>query len=114
MSESDDRRYSIGEVSRMIGVAAHVLRQWEEHFSQLNPKRNSAGRRYYTASDINVARHINYLVRHKKMKLEGAAVELDRILYGAGRLEDRQAVLDLIDKIQDEVRAMLARLDSVR
>jgi DNA-binding transcriptional MerR regulator len=39
--------YSIGEVSDITDVEAHVLRYWETVFNELNPKKNKAGNRVY-------------------------------------------------------------------
>ena len=47
MSKSPDAFRSIGEVSRLVGVAPHVLRYWESQFSQLSPVKRADGRRYY-------------------------------------------------------------------
>ena len=113
MTESDDKRYTIGEVADKTGVALHVLRQWERKFPQLKPKRNRAGRRYYTAADIEIVRQIHYLVRHEKMTLAGASVRLTEILAGHGRPKTSQAAQDLLDALQNELRAMIHLLDSV-
>jgi len=113
MAKPLDRRYRIGEVAEMTGVAPHLLRQWEAKFPQLKPKRDRAGRRYFTAADIDIVRRINYLLRHDKMTVKGARVRLAQELHGEGRPRTNQEAIDLLDKIQEEVRAMLDILDSV-
>ena len=50
--------YSIAEVADMFAVKQSLLRYWETEFPQLNPKRNDKGRRFYTASDIEVVKQI--------------------------------------------------------
>jgi DNA-binding transcriptional MerR regulator len=112
MSVAPGRRYGIGEVSDMVGVPTHVLRQWEAKFPQLNPKRDSAGRRRYLEKDIDITRRIKQLLRHEKMTIQGARIRLAQELHGEGRPKTRQETIDLIDKIQEEVRAMLDLLDS--
>jgi len=112
MNESAHRRYRIREVSEMTGIATHLLRQWEEKIPQLKPKRDRANRRYYTAADIDIARRINYLLHHEKMTVEGARLRLAQELHGEGRPRTRQEAVDLLDRIEDEVRAMLDLLDS--
>ncbi len=106
-----NRRYSISEVSKMIDVAPHLLRQWEARFPQLKPGRSPTGRRYYTMADIDIARRIKYLRRHEKMTMEGARIRLARELHGQGRPETRQEMIDLAEEIQEEIRAMLDLLD---
>ena len=113
MTAHDERRYRIGEVSEATGVAIHSLRQWERGFPQLKPKRDRAGRRYYLAADIDIVRRIHYLLRHEKMTIPGARLRLAEELHGQGRPKSTREAVDLLDRIQDEVRAMLDLLDSV-
>ncbi|MDE2834606.1 MAG: MerR family transcriptional regulator [Bacteroidota bacterium] len=70
--------YSIGEVSKIVGVAQHVLRYWETEFAQLQPRKNRAGRRVYTSSDLALVQRIHELLRVNKFTLYGARQILDR------------------------------------
>ena len=70
--------YSIGEVSEMMGLEAHVLRYWETEFDQLKPRKNRAGRRIYTTEDIAVVERIHHLRRADKYTIEGAKQVLGR------------------------------------
>ena len=70
--------YSIGEVSEMMGLEAHVLRYWETEFEQLKPRKNRAGRRIYTLDDIAVVERIHHLLRVDKYTIEGAKQVLGR------------------------------------
>ncbi len=114
MPEEADRRHTIGEVSELTGVAVHLLRQWEQKTSVLKPKRDRNNRRYYTLDDINVVRELNHLVRHRKMTLRGASLHLAKKLHGQEEPENRQEIIELVDKIEGEVRAMLRLLDGTR
>lgn len=96
----------------MTDVPIYVLRQWEGRFSQLKPGRNRAGRRYYLTSHIALVRRIKELLWHEKLTTDGARKRLEQELRGEGRPSSRQDALDLIDKIEDEVRTMLDILDS--
>lgn len=69
--------YSISEVARLTGVEAHVLRFWEGEFPRLKPAKNSSGRRIYSLADIELIRHIAYLLREKRYTIEGARAELE-------------------------------------
>ncbi len=64
--------YSIGELGALMDLESHVLRYWETEFEQLNPRRNRAGRRVYTAEDIAVVERILHLLRVEKYTIEGA------------------------------------------
>ncbi len=106
--------YSIRKVSEMTGVPAHVLRQWEARFTQLKPKRDRANRRTYSESDVDTVRRIKELLRHERLTTRGAKRRLAQELHGEGRPKTEAELLDLVDKIQDEVRAMLDILDNGR
>lgn len=69
--------YSIGEVSKIVGVEPPTLRYWEKEFPQFQPKRSSKGRRQYTTDDIEIARQIYHRVR-----IEGISIEKAKDLIG--------------------------------
>ena len=112
MDTLPDRRYAIGDVSDIIGVDTQQLRRWEAKFPQLKPKRDRAKRRYYTTADIEIVRRIKYLLRHEKMTMDGARIRLAQELHGEGRPRTRQEAIDLLDKMENEIRAMIDILDS--
>lgn len=111
MSASQERRHSMADASELVGVAPHVLRQWEERFAQFRPKRDRAGRRVYSGQDIAVARRIKELLRDEKMTGEGAAKALAREVRGEAPPKTRHETLEVLDRIDTEIRAMLETLD---
>ncbi len=111
MATLDSRRYGIAEVSQMTGVSLHILRQWEQRFPQLRPKRDRANRRYYTAEDVDIVWRIKELLRNEKMTTEGARKRLTQELKGEGRPKTRTQMLEYLDKIEAEIAALLKRLD---
>jgi DNA-binding transcriptional MerR regulator len=64
--------YSIGEVSDITDVEAHVLRYWESVFDELSPQKNKAGNRVYKESDIETILKLKELIQEKKYSTEGA------------------------------------------
>ena len=64
--------YSIGEVSKIVGLKSYVLRYWETEFSQLSPPKNRAGNRTYRQKDIDLILKIKDLLHLKKFTIEGA------------------------------------------
>ena len=112
ISPPSERRMRIGEVSEITGVAIYVLRQWEEKIPQLKPRRDRANRRYYLAKDVDIIRRIKHLVRHEKMGLDGVKIRIGQELHGEGRPRTKKEAIDLVDRIETEVRSMLALLDS--
>jgi DNA-binding transcriptional MerR regulator len=111
MSVSEERRHSMAEASELVGVAPHVLRQWEDRFAQFRPKRDRAGRRIYSGKDIAVAQRIKELLREEKMTGEGAAKALTRETRGEAPPKTRHETLEVLDRIDNEIRAMLETLD---
>ncbi len=103
----EDRRYSISEVSELTDVPKHVLRQWEDRFSYLKPKRDHNGRRRYYVKDIDVVQRLKQLLWHEKLTTEGALKRLGQELHGEGRPQTRRQVMEIVDKIEAEARQML-------
>lgn len=78
---------TIGEVSRALGIAPHVLRYWEQQFSVLQPLKRSGGRRYYRAEDVTLVETIDRLVNREGYTLRGARQALKEtgtVAEGAG------------------------------
>lgn len=111
VGELDDRYYGISEVSEITNVPVHVLRQWEERFSQLRPKRSRTNRRQYTPRDIAIVQRIKQLHWHEQRGTAGVKRQLTMELEGIGKPKTRNEAQDLIDKIATEARTLLALLD---
>jgi len=69
-AKSKDALRTIGEVSLETGVAAHVLRFWENKFLQIKPQKRR-GRRYYTAKDIAKIQTIKALLYEQGYTIRG-------------------------------------------
>ncbi|MEX0845599.1 MAG: MerR family transcriptional regulator, partial [Balneolaceae bacterium] len=63
--------YSMGEVSNLTGLEPHVLRNWEKTYSELRPKKNSAGNRVYKEHELALIFRIKELLHDKKYSPEG-------------------------------------------
>lgn len=72
MSKSPDAFRSIGEVSRLVGVAPHVLRYWEAQFTQLSPVKRADGRRYYRPDDVRLVAGLCQVLREDGLSIRGA------------------------------------------
>jgi len=64
--------YSIGEVTELVGVKAHVLRYWESQFPVLKPRRGNAGNRTYKIRDIKYLLSIRKLLHENGFTISGA------------------------------------------
>jgi DNA-binding transcriptional MerR regulator len=62
---------TIGELSRELGVAQHILRYWETRFPQLRPMQRAGNRRYYRPADVELARKINRLLNQEGYTVRG-------------------------------------------
>lgn len=74
---------TIGELSKELGVAQHILRYWESKFPQLRPLQRAGNRRYYRPDDVELARRINRLLNEEGYTVRGVQ-KLLRQRGGAG------------------------------
>jgi DNA-binding transcriptional MerR regulator len=68
--------YKIGEVSRITGVEAYVLRYWETEFPFLKPRKSSSGQRVYVKKDIELINQIKTLLYNERYTIEGVRKRL--------------------------------------
>ncbi len=66
------RYFTIGEVSELCAVKPHVLRYWEQEFSQLRPVKRSGNRRYYQHHEVLLVRRIRELLYDQGFTIHGA------------------------------------------
>lgn len=68
----DKLYFRIGEVSRLVGAPAYVLRYWETEFPALAPKKSGTGHRLYRRKDVELLLEIKHLLYEKRYTIEGA------------------------------------------
>ncbi|MGH8647400.1 MAG: MerR family transcriptional regulator [Gammaproteobacteria bacterium] len=109
------RYFTIGEVSELCGVKPHVLRYWEQEFTQLKPVKRRGNRRYYQHHEVLLIRRIRELLYEEGFTISGARNRLDSALSGeekpepAGRGARAAAAADL-SAIKRELRELLESL----
>ncbi len=89
------RYFTIGEVGDLCGVKPHVLRYWEQEFTQLRPMKRRGNRRYYQRREVLMIRRIRDLLYDQGFTISGARnkmhelmqIERDRRRNGEVRLE---------------------------
>ena len=74
--------YKIGEVCKICGVPAHVLRYWETEFPPLAPNKNRSGQRIFRKKDVQLVGEIKRLLYEEGYTIAGARKQLRR--NGAG------------------------------
>jgi len=73
------RYFTIGEVSELCGVKPHVLRYWEQEFSQLKPVKRRGNRRYYQHHEVLLIRRIRELLYAQGFTISGARNKLEGV-----------------------------------
>ena len=68
----DKLYFRIGEVSKLLGVEAYVLRFWETEFPALSPKKTDTGHRLFRRKDVELLLQIKHLLYEKRYTIEGA------------------------------------------
>ena len=76
------RYFTIGEVGELCGVKPHVLRYWEQEFTQLKPVKRRGNRRYYQHHEVLLIRRIRELLYEQGFTISGARNKLDRRASG--------------------------------
>ncbi|MFN4148445.1 MAG: MerR family transcriptional regulator [Rhodocyclaceae bacterium] len=71
------RYFTIGEVAELCGVKPHVLRYWEQEFTQLKPVKRRGNRRYYQHHEVLLVRRIRQLLYEEGFTISGARNRLD-------------------------------------
>jgi DNA-binding transcriptional MerR regulator len=78
------RYFTIGEVAELCGVKTHVLRYWEQEFTQLRPVKRRGNRRYYQHHEVLMIRRIRDLLYEQGFTISGARNKLQELAQ-AGR-----------------------------
>lgn len=101
MEEGSKLYYTVGDVSKILGENASLVRFWSDKFSSfIKPVRNKKGNRFFTQKDIGTFKMIHHLVKESGMTLEGAKARLKQNLSGA------DSKLEVIEKLRS-IRAKL-------
>ena len=75
------RYFTIGEVAELCNVKAHVLRYWEQEFSQLRPMKRRGNRRYYQHHEVLMIRRIRDLLYEQGFTISGARNRLQELAH---------------------------------
>ncbi len=108
------RYFTIGEVSELCGVKPHVLRYWEQEFTQLKPVKRRGNRRYYQHHEVLLIRKIRELLYEEGFTISGARNRLDGVEEKLDKAEksdktDKSEKQDKSDK-QDKSKLNLATM----
>lgn len=100
--------FSIGEVSTLTGLKAHVIRYWETEFPTLRPQKRSDGRRVYRRQDVELILRIKDLLYREKFTIAGAR----RRLAGRGRTDETDvSPAGVLDDVKRELTELADELE---
>lgn len=92
------RYFTIGEVSELCAVKPHVLRYWEQEFTQLKPVKRRGNRRYYQHHEVLLIRRIRELLYEQGFTINGARNRLDEGRHHAPAQEQVEEVAAPIEQ----------------
>lgn len=104
----DKLYFTIGEAANLCAVKTHVLRFWEQEFSQLRPNKRRGNRRYYQRDDIILLRNIRDLLYFQGFTIDGAKA---RLLAQGKQVATASSHQDLISELLLKLQDLLEVLE---
>jgi DNA-binding transcriptional MerR regulator len=107
------RYFTIGEVSELCGVKPHVLRYWEQEFTQLRPVKRRGNRRYYQHHEVLLIRRIRELLYDQGFTISGARNRLDELANEPSRARTAAPVATAkpaLAQLRQELKSVIEQL----
>ena len=104
------RYFTIGEVSELCGVKPHVLRYWEQEFTQLKPLKRRGNRRYYQHHEVLLIRRIRELLYDQGFTISGARNRLDELVSEPGKAAARSSRATHLALVRKELKTVIELL----
>ena len=101
-------RWIKNPLEKLKNVNQSLLRYWETEFKTINPKRSPKGTRYYSQKDIEEIKLIHYLLKERKLKIEGAKQVLKHKRESTVR---SQQVVERLKSLRSELIAIMEELE---
>lgn len=102
------RYFTIGEVSELCGVKPHVLRYWEQEFTQLRPVKRRGNRRYYQHHEVLLARRIRELLYQEGFTINGARHRLEEHAEAKPQVQgDSEPLVKNTASLRNEITAII-------
>ena len=97
------RYFTIGEVGELCGVKPHVLRYWEQEFTQLRPMKRRGNRRYYQHHEVLMIRRIRDLLYDQGFTISGARNKIQELLQDErDKKRHGEVLLDGIEVVEGD------------
>jgi DNA-binding transcriptional MerR regulator len=100
------RYFTIGEVGELCGVKPHVLRYWEQEFTQLRPVKRRGNRRYYQHHEVLMIRRIRDLLYDQGFTISGARNSLQELVQSDRQVQKGHLDVDRRSAMQFHNRRM--------
>jgi DNA-binding transcriptional MerR regulator len=100
------RYFTIGEVSELCAVKPHVLRYWEQEFTELKPVKRRGNRRYYQRHDVLMIRQIRALLYEQGYTIGGARAHLSSDHAKEDSLKTKQLIYQMIGELEEIVELL--------
>ena len=95
------RYFTIGEVGDLCGVKPHVLRYWEQEFTQLRPMKRRGNRRYYQHHEVLMIRRIRDLLYDQGFTISGARNKMQEIVQAErDKKRNGEVMLDGVEVLE--------------
>lgn len=105
------RYFTIGEVSELCVVKPHVLRYWEQEFTQLKPVKRGGNRRYYQHHEVLLIRRIRQLLYQEGFTISGARNRLgESAIHEQESQVEVERYRELLRSLRSDIQATLAEL----
>jgi DNA-binding transcriptional MerR regulator len=104
------RYFTIGEVSDLCGVKPHVLRYWEQEFTQLKPVKRRGNRRYYQHHEVLLIRRIRQLLYEEGFTISGARHRLEQSSDQPAKAVDASEPGMSTSALRNEIKSVLDTL----
>jgi DNA-binding transcriptional MerR regulator len=96
------RYFTIGEVGELCGVKPHVLRYWEQEFTQLRPVKRRGNRRYYQHHEVLMIRRIRDLLYEQGFTISGARNKMQEIAQSSRAIKKESSEDNFLDESLNE------------
>jgi DNA-binding transcriptional MerR regulator len=102
----DKLYFTIGEVGKLCELKPHVLRYWEQEFSQLSPTKRRGNRRYYQRKEVLLIRKIRTLLYSEGYTIEGARQQLATTTKASLEQEVQMQVKKALTELEKVVKQL--------
>lgn len=103
----DKMAFKIGEVARLVGVKAYVLRYWESEFSQLKPQKSRHNQRVYLRKDVELLMMIKKLLYKDRFSIEGARAALGKQKKEVKKVTAITGVATQVEDLRNQVQDLI-------